>query len=120
MLSPVPQDTSLVHRVREMLAEYPLEQRVYSRLKRQGVGADIPEFKLSQAAGPGGPLVFERASGESLTKGIPGLFTYDGYHKVFIKEADHVTQQLAEEQNWVLGISDNASPRRLNDSGALM
>ncbi|MFZ1246206.1 MAG: type VI secretion system membrane subunit TssM [Azonexus sp.] len=118
--SPVPQDTSLVHRVREMLAEYPLEQRVYSRLKRQGVGADIPEFKLSQAAGPGGPLVFERASGESLTKGIPGLFTYDGYHKVFIKEADHVTQQLAEEQNWVLGISDNASPRRLNDSGALM
>ena len=44
--SPVVQDAALVARSREMLLRYTLPDRIYSRLKRQGVGAEIPEFTL--------------------------------------------------------------------------
>ena len=37
-----------------------------------------------------------RASGQPLTKGVPGFFSYDGYHKVFNKAAGQVTSQLAQ------------------------
>jgi type VI secretion system protein ImpL len=50
--------------------------------------------------------VFERVSGQPLTTGVPGLFTYDGYHKAFLKEAEKVAQQLADEEPWVLGIAE--------------
>ncbi len=108
---PLPADAQLIQGVRSQLAALPLPQRVYSRLKRQGVGADIPEFTLAQAGGPSTPLVFTRASGEPLTKGVPGLFTYNGYHKAFIKESEKVARQLADEESWVLGITDKQQSR---------
>ncbi len=106
--SPVPADQNLIQTVRTMLARYPLANRVYSRLKRQGVGADIPEFTIVKAAGPAAPIVITRASGAPLTKGIPGLFTYDGYYKAFRKESDKVANQLADEEAWVLGLKVDA------------
>jgi type VI secretion system protein ImpL len=108
---PLPADAQLIEQLRQRLAALPLPQRVYSRLKRQGVGADIPEFRISQVAGPAAPLVIERASGAPLTQGVPGLFTYDGYHKAFVKEAEKVTRQLAEEESWVMGITDRQQSR---------
>ena len=68
----VPMDKTLVAGVRDMLVAYPLEYRVFSRLKRAQVGADLPPFTVAGAAGPAALQVFERASGEPLTKGIPG------------------------------------------------
>ena len=37
-------DKNLVASVRDMLVAFPLEYRVFSRLKRAQVGADIPPF----------------------------------------------------------------------------
>jgi type VI secretion system protein ImpL len=99
-----PMDKELVTRVREMLVAFPLEFRVFSRLKRAGVGGDYPEFSVAGAAGPNALQVFERASGQPLTKGVPGLFTRDGYHKGFRNATGSVVRQLADEQSWVLGI----------------
>jgi type VI secretion system protein ImpL len=113
--NPVPADQNLIASVRNMLARYPLANRVYSRLKRQGVGSDIPEFTVVKAGGPSAPLVFTRPSGQSLTKGVPGLFTYDGYHKAFKREADKVANQLADEEGWVLGTKDQGALGRLTD-----
>ena len=79
----LPIDKNLVAGVREMLVAFPLEYRVFSRLKRAQVGADLPPFSVANAAGPASLTVFERVSGEPLTKGIPGLFTRDGYRKAF-------------------------------------
>ena len=101
--SPLKMDENLVRSVRAVLASYPLEQRVFSRLKRQRLGQDIPAFSVATAAGPSGPLVFERISGKPLTEGVPGLFTYDGYHKRFQNEVVVVTGLLAQEDPWVLG-----------------
>ena len=67
--SPVPADQNLIASVRTMLSQYALASRVYSRLKRQGVGSDIPEFTVVKAAGPSAPLVFTRLSGQPLDQG---------------------------------------------------
>jgi len=99
----VPMDKELVAQVRDMLAAYPLEYRVFSRLKRQNLGADLAEFSVASAAGPNAAQVFERESGQPLTKGIPGLFSREGYHKHFKDSVNDVVNQLAREESWVLG-----------------
>ncbi len=99
----VPIDKELVASVRDMLNAYPLEYRVFSRLKRLQLGADLAEFSVASAGGPNTMQVFERASGQSLTKGIPGLFTHDGYHNAFKNSINDVLKQLADEEEWVLG-----------------
>ena len=100
----VAMDKNLVASVRDMLIAFPLEYRVFSRLKRQQLGAEIPPFTVAGAAGPPALQVFERASGEPLTKGIPGLYTREGYLKAFQKTVEQATKQLAAEESWVLGV----------------
>ena len=100
-----PIDPTLVANVREMLVAYPLEYRIFSRLKRTRVGAEIPDFSAAAAAGPNGVRVFERASGQPLTRGVPGLFTRDGYFKAFKSAQTQVAKQLAAEERWVLGVA---------------
>jgi type VI secretion system protein ImpL len=51
--------------------------------------------------------VFVRESGEALTSGVPGLFTFDGYHKAFSTTSQLVTAQLANEESWVLGLAND-------------
>jgi type VI secretion system protein ImpL len=109
-ISPLAQDKELLVDTQRRLASTSLPNRIYQRLKRQGVGEGIAEFSPVKAGGSGVPLVFRRGSGAPLTKGIPGLFTYDGYHKGFQKEVGRVSQQLAEEEVWVLGVPATDRP----------
>ncbi len=103
-LTPVqPMDTALVASVREMLGAFPLEYRVYSRLRRAQLGKDLPEFTAAAAGGPQSLNVFLRASGQPLTRGIPGLYTRDGYKQAFSGSLSRISQQLAEEEAWVIG-----------------
>ncbi len=103
-----PMDAQLVANVREMLVAFPLEYRIFSRLKRAQVGADLPEFSAAAAGGPQAVQVFQRQSGKPLTQGIPGLFTRDGYFKAFKGALLKVGAQLANEQRWVLGVKTPA------------
>jgi len=100
-----------VRSVRALLASYPLEQRIFSRLKRLRTARDIPEFSVAGAAGPSAPLVFERVSGKPLTEGVPGLYTSDGYHKRFQAEVTQLTAVMALEEPWVLGLERNLADR---------
>ncbi len=84
--SPLKMDENLVRSVRAVLASYPLEQRVFSRLKRQRATQGHPGLQRGHRHRPSGPLVFERVSGKPLTEGVPGMFTCDGYHKRFQNE----------------------------------
>jgi len=102
-LSPLPKDQPLIDSTRTRLAVVPLPQRVYTRMRQGGLGDGFPEFTVSKAGGGNAPLVFTRASGEPLSRGVPGLFTYKGYYEGFQKKVDDVARQLADEQPWVLG-----------------
>ncbi|MDP2004835.1 MAG: type VI secretion system membrane subunit TssM, partial [Rubrivivax sp.] len=107
-------DDNLVASVREMLAAYPLEYRVYSRIKRQYRPGSMPDFTAAGAAGPNAAQAFVRASAEPLTKGISGLYTRDGYRKVVLPAVQTATPQLAQEEGWVLGLKSD--PARLRDA----
>jgi type VI secretion system protein ImpL len=113
-----PMDENLVRSVRSLLASYPLEARIFSRLQRQRVGSDIPAFSIAQAAGPSAPLVLERISGKPLTDGVPGLFTVEGYRKRFQIEAVRLSSVMAVEEPWVLGLERKLS-NQLKDVAAL-
>ena len=104
--SPIPINEQLVSNDRYTIAQIPIAQRIYSRIKQQGVGAGLPEFTIARAAGPSAPLIFTRVSGQPLTKGVPGLFSYSGYHKAFSQAAREVTSELADEEVWVLGLKE--------------
>ena len=115
-VSPLAEDKALVAQVRARLVATPLPERVYRRLKLQGFGAEFPEFTVAKAAGPGAAMVFTRANNAPLTQGVPGLYTYDGYHKGFQREVEGVTRQLADEESWVLGVNDPGRQSALREA----
>ena len=98
-----PMDKTLVSSTRDMLTAFPLEYRIYSRLKRQYKG-ELPEFSVARAGGPNAAQVFERASGEPLSKGISGFYTKDGYQNTFQGSVQTAAVRLAAEEAWVLGV----------------
>ncbi|GAB2889506.1 type VI secretion system membrane subunit TssM [Uliginosibacterium flavum] len=114
VIAPIPQNKDLVANVRNQLLRYPLPDRIFSRLKRQGVGEDVAPFTIEKAVGPTAVTVYARKSGKALSVGVPGLFTFDGYHKAFDKNVASQTKRLIDEEPWVLGISEGQ--RRLDDS----
>lgn len=105
MVSSSPLDAQLVSEVRQRLAQMSPAQRAYSRLKAYLLngGKLPPDFTVVRASGPEAPQVFSRRSGLPLTQGLSGLFTYDGYHGVFLGELPKITTLLASEERWVLG-----------------
>jgi type VI secretion system protein ImpL len=107
VLATAPIDGALVAEVRQRLAQMSPAQRAYSRLKQSlSTGNNLPaDFSLVRASGPEAPQVFSRRSGRPLTQGISGLFTYDGYHGVFLHEVPKVTTLLSKEEGWVIGQS---------------
>lgn len=96
-------DDALVKRTRDMLQRSSLAQRIYSRLRREGTGSNLPGFSIPREVGPGGAAVLTRRSGKPLTEEHPALFTRDGYQQGFERQLDRVTQQLRKEEPWVLG-----------------
>jgi type VI secretion system protein ImpL len=101
--SPLPRDQALIDSSRLRLAAVALPQRVYNRLRLLGLGEGFPEFTAPKHGGSNVPVVFQRKSGQPITRGVPGLFTYKGYHEGFQSVVGEVAQQLADEQEWVLG-----------------
>ena len=110
----IAQDPNLVASVREMLAAYPLEYRVYSRVKRQYKPGSANDFSVAAAAGPNAAQVFQRTSAEPLSKGISGLYTKDAYRRLVLPAIKEATPRLAQEEGWVLGL--RVDPARLRDA----
>ncbi len=118
-VSPLAHDAALLQQVRGVLASVPLPQRIYSRLKRLGVAEGIAPFTIARAAGPSAGLAFMRASGEPLTHGVPGLYTYDGYHQGFQRDLEVTAAELVAEEGWVLGLDDGVRTEALRDAAAV-
>src|SRR5208283_5991439 len=74
----------LVAQVRAILTREPLAEYVYNRLLKSSVVQGLPEWTVADNAGPAGGRVFELRDGKSINSGMPGFFTYEGYHTVFI------------------------------------
>ena len=107
--SPLPLDKELVKHTRLVLGADPLPRRIYNRMRHYGLGSAFPEFTIESVAGAKAALAFTRASGAPLNKGVPGLFSYRGYHEGFQTEVGKVAGQLAAEQEWVMGAAPDSS-----------
>ncbi|MES9974560.1 MAG: type VI secretion system membrane subunit TssM, partial [Candidatus Thiodiazotropha sp.] len=102
MTPTLPLDQDLIAHVRSNLLRVPLADRVYNRMKRTTESGAIPPIRLSQVIGADAEMVFSRRSGEPLDKEIPALFSYEGYHKLFLKDHLEIANKLLEEK-WILG-----------------
>ena len=71
-VSPLAEDKALVDFHRSRLAAVPLPQRIYDRMRQQGLGKDFPEFTVVRAAGNNAALVFTRPSGAAADQGRSG------------------------------------------------
>lgn len=101
--SPLIRNDGLIERARALLDSRDGTQRLYERAKA-AMQQDAPaDFTLLRAVGPQAGTVFTRASGEPLSRGVPGLFTFDGYRNLFDKRLTEFVQAAREDDAWVMG-----------------
>ncbi|WP_366657435.1 type VI secretion system membrane subunit TssM [Fodinicurvata sp. EGI_FJ10296] len=103
-------DRGIVDTGRERLAGYPMGERGYALLQELPRVDNIPRWRPVDHAGPLAGRGLVRRSGRSLSDGMRGLYTYDGYHEVGKPAADQVARDLSGE-GWVLGRSSNPEER---------
>ena len=101
--SPRVQNEALVKRARTFLDSTTSTQRLYERAKAAMVGEAPPDFTLLRVVGSQAGTVFTRASGAPLETGVPGLYTYDGYHELFAKRLPELVSRAQEDDAWVMG-----------------
>jgi type VI secretion system protein ImpL len=114
---------ALVRAVQDFLNANTSTQRVYERAKAAMLPDAPQEFTLVRAVGPQAGTVFSRAGGLPLEKGVPGLFTYDGYHDIFSKRLPEFVGQAIDDDAWVMGRGGagplDAAARKLQDAPLL-
>ena len=101
-LTAIPLNTALIEQVRGILNREPLAEYSYNRILRSPRVQALPEWTVAENGGAGSGKVFVLRSGKSLDSGMPGIFTWAGYHNTFLPLMPTVTQDIAEDA-WVLG-----------------
>lgn len=115
----LPLDQNLITQARATLAQMPLAQRMFNRVKRDLDRQHLPDFTVANAAGRNASLVLARKSGAPLTRGVPGAYTLAGYRK-FVSLRDAAVADIARD-NWVLGHDESVrTPAAVDDLKAAM
>lgn len=94
---------SLVREVQAFLNANTSSQRIYERAKAAMLPEAPPAFTLVSAVGPQAGTVFARANGAPMEQGVPGLFTYEGYHQLFNKRLLEFAGRAIADDAWVMG-----------------
>lgn len=108
-IEPIDLNSDLVTLAQEVLAEMPQAERVYKGIINSPTAAALEPWRLTDIGGPALSRVIVRSSGKPLTDGIPGIFTYAGFHDVFLAEALGVATRI-QRDSWVLGPSAETEP----------
>lgn len=103
-------DASLISAVQRFLDADTATQRIYERAKLAMQPDAPPDFTLVRAVGPQVGTVFARKEGLPLDKGVPGLFTYDGYHRLFAPRMAVFVRAALKDDDWVMGRGNAAAP----------
>ncbi|MFW6076664.1 MAG: type VI secretion system membrane subunit TssM, partial [Hyphomicrobiales bacterium] len=94
---------SLVEDVQRLLAGQRLETRAYGFIKSFARTSTIEDWVAGARAGPEAEEVFEsRSGGELSSVRVPNLYTYTGFHELFLGQLETIADQL-EQERWVLG-----------------
>ena len=114
--SPYPINEPLVGASRTKLSSLSTAQRAYYRLRSRLMRNDMREFNLLDVAGPQAANVFQRKGKEPLNRGVPGLFTYQGYWDLFDKSVNSVVTEVSDDEGWVLGLPPQSIKAQLGDA----
>jgi type VI secretion system protein ImpL len=117
-LASVPLNQALIAQVRDILNKEPRAEFSYNRIMRSKRVQAIPPWTVAEYAEPGGGRVFQLKSGKGLDSGIPGIYTWAGYHSVFLLMLPTVTQDVAENA-WVLGRQSRDLQASIKDAAKL-
>ncbi|AIO37146.1 intracellular multiplication and macrophage-killing family protein [Burkholderia cenocepacia] len=96
---------ALVRQTRAFLDGSNATDRLYQRAKAAMLTEAPDEFTLLRAVGPQAGTVFTRASDAPLSRGVSGLFTFDGYRNLFDKRLPEFVQLARDDDAWVMGRS---------------
>jgi len=108
-------NNDLVTQVQSVLTQMPQAQRVYNGIINSPVATELPKWRLTDIGGPAIARVLVRSSGKQLNDGIEGIFTYSGFHDVFLAEALEVATRIQGDA-WVLG---DAATAQQDDSALI-
>jgi len=103
--SPLIRNDALIQQARTFLDGSNATDRLYERAKAAMMKEAPDEFTLIRAVGPQAGTVFTRASGAPLPRGVPGLFTFDGYRNLFDRRLPEFVQVARDDDAWVMGRS---------------
>lgn len=98
----------LIEQAQSILSQMPLAQRVYNGILNAQQATSLPKWRITDVGGPSVSRVLVRSSGKPLNDGIEGIFTFDGFHNVFLPEAVSVAERVHREA-WVLGGQSEAA-----------
>jgi len=101
-LLPVALNNDLVLAVQRVLTQMPQAQRVYNGIISSPEAARLPEWRLTDVAGPVLARGLSRSSGKQLNDGIDGIYTYRGFQEVFLEQALGMATRIQRE-SWILG-----------------
>lgn len=103
VLSPYAKNDALIRSARDFLDSNTSVERLYDRAKAAMMEDAPQDFTLVRAVGPQAGTVFTRASAEPLERGVPGLFTYAGYHTLFNARLPEFIGNAQGIDAWVMG-----------------
>ncbi|MBU3031509.1 type VI secretion system membrane subunit TssM [Paracoccus marinaquae] len=93
--SKIEPDPQLLSVALQSICTIPLAVRAYRSLRSDPAVAGLPEWVPAEETGPNGARVLTRLSEKSLRAGLPGAFTYDGFHNTVLPLVPEVAAQAA-------------------------
>lgn len=101
-VQPYPVNQRLIAGAQATLAQAPLSEFLYSRLKLDALEYEKDDLVLTARLGLGVDKVFRRKSGEPLSEPISALYTRKGFTELYPKLSAQLIAEAGKE-NWVLG-----------------
>jgi type VI secretion system protein ImpL len=93
--SKIAPDKELVQAALQSICTIPLAARAYNALKSDPAVTALPEWIPAEKAGPNATRVLTRLSEKTLRVGLPGAFTYQGFHTVIVPLVPEVAAAAA-------------------------
>ena len=91
-------DPALVQAALEAICTVPLADRAYRSLMSEPEITALAPWIPAEKAGPMAPKVLTRLSGKNLRQGIPGAFTWQGFHEVVLPLLPSVAEMAMHDR----------------------
>ncbi len=90
----------LIDDVRVILLSQSTASRAYQLIQQSKAARELGTWRVVDNIGPLGDRIIQRKSGVPLTDGVAGIYTYKGFHSVFLPSVNTAAQEVLRE-NWI-------------------